>query len=168
MPLNLSIYSIFLGKVAERLTPWFWRKPIFLSYLTAALTPLQNDNNAFFAFVTAVWNDLQYTGQHLALEALLNDLYDDTLRRIFIDENDITFEAVDLYLDGETDPTPISLYLDGEVNPAPVSLGLDGEGQGGDNFTVNIPTSINFNENTLRSQLDFFVVAGKNYNIVTF
>ena len=168
MPLNLDIYKIDFAKVSERLTPFFWRTPIYLSYLKSALAPLQTDNNEFFAYVSAVWTKLQYTGQHLALEEFLNDNYDDTLRRIFIDENNLTFERIDLYDDGEVDPTPLSLYDDGEIDPAPISLYDDGEGLGGDNFTVNIPVAIVFNEDILRSQLDFYVIAGKNYNIVTF
>jgi len=168
MALNLDIYQIDFSKVSERLTPFFWRKPIYLSYLKAALAPLQTDNGEFFSFVSATWTKLQYTGQHLALEEYLNDNYDDTLRRIFITENDLTFDRLDLYKQGETDPTPLSLYKQGEISPAPISLYKSSEGLGGDNFTVNIPVSITFNEDILRSQLDFYVIAGKNYNIVTF
>lgn len=168
MAINLGVYTIDFEIVAERLTPWFWRKPIWLSYLNAALAPLQTDNTEAAAFITDVWTKLSYTGQHLALEEFLNDTYDDTLRRIFITENDLTTPRLDLYKDGETIPAPISLYKDGEPIPAPISLYKDGEGLGGDNFTINIPAAITFDEDTLRSLVDFYVIAGKNYNIVTF
>lgn len=168
MALNLSIYSIDFSKVAERLTPWFWRYPIYLSYLKAALDPLQTINDTFYQYVSTTWGGLQYTGQHLALEALLNDEYDPTQRRIYIDENDITFVSLDLYLQGETDPSPTSLYLQGETNPSPIILYLQGEGVGGENFTVNIPAGVTYTEDILRSRLSIFVLAGKSYNIVTF
>lgn len=168
MAINLGVYSINFAVVSERLTPWFWRRPVWLSYLKAALTPLQTNNSEMSAFVNSVWTKLSYTGQHLALEEFLNDTYDDTLRRIFIDENNITFETLDIYKQGETDPSPISIYLQSEVNPAPFSIYKQGEGLGGDNFTINIPAAVSFDEDTLRSMVDFYVIAGKNYNIVTF
>lgn len=168
MALDLSIYAIDYSKVTQRLTPWFWRYPVFLSYLNAIMAPLQTDNAIMASFTTLVWNKLQYTGQHLALEELLNDAYDNVSRRIFIDENNVTSQSIDLYKSGETDPSPISLYKSGEANPSPISLYKSTEGTGGFNFTVNIPVSIAYNEDVLRSQLDFFVLAGKNYNIVTF
>lgn len=168
MAINLSIYSIDFSKVSQRLCPWFWRKPVFLSYINAALAPLQTDNTEMFSFVNTVWTKLAYTGQHLAVEEFLNDNYDDSLRRIFITENNIVFDSVDLYEDGETDPSPLSLYEDGETDPAPISFYQDGEGTGGDNFTINIPTGVSYDETLLRNQVDFYLVAGKSYNIVTF
>jgi hypothetical protein len=168
MAINLGVYSINFEVVSERLTPWFWRKPVWLSYLKAALTPLQTANGEMVTFVNAIWTKLSYTGQHLALRELLNDTYDDTLRRIFIDENDVTFDSIDLYKQPETDPSPLSIYLQSEVNPAPFSIYKQGEGTGGDNFTINIPAAITFDEDTLRSLVDFYVIAGKNYNIVIF
>jgi len=168
MAINLGIYSIDFSVVSERLTPHFWRTPIWLSYLKAALAPLQSDNGEMVTFVNAVWVKLSYTGQHLALEEFLNDTYDDISRGIFITENGLVFNFVDLYEDGETDPSPLSLYEDGEVIPAPISLYEDGEGIGGDSFTINIPIAVSFDETLLRNQVDFYLVAGKTYNIVTF
>lgn len=168
MSINLGIYTINFAVVSERLAPWFWRKPIFLAYIKAALAPLQENNTEFAAIVGALWAKLSYTGQHLVLEEYLNDTYDDSLRRIFIDENDLVSTSIDIYKQGENDPSPTSIYKQPETNPAPFSMYKQGEGQGGDNFTINIPAAISFNEATLRGNVDFYVIAGKNYNIVTF
>lgn len=168
MTLNLGIYSIDFSIVSERLTPWFWRGDVWLSYLKAALAPLQSRNTEFYSFVTQTWAKLSYTGQHLALEEFLNDTYDPINRLIAITENDVSFDYVDLYKDGEIDPSPISLYQDGETDPLPLALYKDGEGLGGDNFTINIPVAVTYDEDTLRSQVNFYIITGKNYNIVTF
>lgn len=168
-----SIYTINFSKLAQRIVPWFWRKDILCSYLTVALSPLQTDNSEAMEYITDTWNKLSYTGQHLALEEFLNDNYDNADRRIYISENNIYATSIDMYKDGETDPSPIDFYKDGETIESSISLYLDSEivdesGGGSYNFIVHIPSDVSYDENVLRKQLDYYVLADKNYNIVTF
>jgi len=167
MTFNTNLYRLIFSKISSGLTPWFWRKDVFLAYLNSALAPLQTLNTQFYNYVTTKWAGLQYTGQHLALEGLLNNLFDPIARAITITENDVTLSYLDLYKAEETDPSPLSLYLASETNPSPLSLYRVLEGKGGINFTINIPASVSYDEDLLRSKLDFFVTAGRQYNIVS-
>ena len=162
--------------LGTNLVPWFWRKtksggenPL-IALVRSVLKPLQTLGDSLDTFQNDITTQLSYTGQHLALEAYLNDNYDNDLRRIFITENNVSVQvlSIDLYLDGETDPSPLSIYLDGESSPQNFSLYLDEEQLNLFTFTVNIPNDIVYDENFVRGQLSRYVIAGSNYEIVTF
>ena len=108
------------------------------------------------------------TGQHLSLEEYLNDLYDATLRRIYITENDLPAAGETWYLQPETDPQPKTWYLQGEGDPVPKTWWLQSEVVQQNHFTINIPVAISYVEEVLRGQVDPYVVNAYNYDIQTF
>jgi len=173
----MSIFNIYWANVGENLIPSFWRKTKagleakIVPYIRSILAPIQELSDDLLAFQISTVTYLDYTGQHLALESLLNDIYDPDQKRIFITENNIVNGAInlDLYLEGETDPTPISLYLQGESSPIPFSLYLQGESiSSTHNFTINIPAIISFDSNIISKQVKRYSEAAKTFNIVTF
>lgn len=141
-----------------------------IAFLRSVIKPVQSISDDLLALQTATITFLDYNGQHKVLEEYLNDTYDFTTRGIFITENDIASgtQALDMYLQSETDPLPTSIYLQSEVNPAPITMFLQGEGSGINSFTVNVPVAVVFDETTLRAQLSNYVIATKEYNIITF
>lgn len=170
-----NIFNIDWGNVTENLTPWFWRKDNndneskLIAYLRSMIAPIQTISNTLLAFQQETIDFLKYTGQHTSLEEYLNDTYDTTLRRIYITENDIAaIDAVNMYLSGETNPSPLSFYLSGEVVPVPIAFYLSGEGLVDNNFTVNIPVAVVFDTTVITAQLRNYVEASKNFNFVTF
>lgn len=173
----MSIYNIYWNNVVENLTPSFWRKTKggieakILPYLRSVIKPIQDLSDTLLSFQQNTVKYLDYTGQHLALEAYLNDTYDLTDRRIFITENNVINGAttIDLYLQGETDPTPINIYLQGETAPVPFSLYLQGESVFGTyNFTINIPLAVAFDNDVVTKQIKRYSEAAKTFNIITF
>jgi hypothetical protein len=70
----------------KQAVPFFLRKEKFLAFLETLLKPTQTINDEFGDYVPAMRKKAHQTGQVVYLERLLNDLYDNTLRRIYIDE----------------------------------------------------------------------------------
>jgi hypothetical protein len=173
----MSIFNINWFNVVENLTPSFWRETKtgleakIIPYLRSVVAPIQELSDDLNLFQTQTMTFLDYTGQHLALENYLNDNYDNTQRRIFINENNIVTGAtlIDLYLQGETDPSPQDIYLQGEPSGTPFSLYLQGEVIGAIyNFTINIPVTISFDSTVVTRQVKNYSEAAKTFNIVTF
>jgi len=173
----MSIYSIYWNNVVENLTPSFWRKTKagleaeILPNLRSVIKPIQDLSDTLLSFQQNTVRYLDYTGQHLALEAYLNDTYDVADRRIFITENNVINGAttVDLYLQSEVDPTPLSIYRQGETAPVPFSLYLQGETVFGlYNFTINIPLAVAFDSDVVTKQVKRYSEAAKTFNIITF
>ena len=164
-----NIFEIDWDNVIENLTPHFWRTSKLLAYLRSMIQPVQDISDDLLDLQNETTAFLSYTGQHLALEAYLNDTYDITLRRIFITENDIAaVDPISIYLSGESTSAPLELYLSGEAAIAPVGIYLSDEGVVSDNFTVHLPSAIVYDADTITAQLRNYVEASKNWDIVTF
>jgi len=128
-----SIFDIDWDNVSVNLTPHFWREnddgseSSLMEVLRAVIEPIQTISDALYAkkddtLANKNTNENAYldvTGQHLALEEALNDIYDPSTRAIYITENDETYDAynIDLYNQDEsvTDFRPDNLYNQGEV-----------------------------------------------------
>jgi hypothetical protein len=170
-----NIFDITWSTVTSNLTPWFWRETVdnnetkLLTYLRSMIKPIQDISDNLLTLQTETVDFLQYTGQHKVLEEYLNDLYDPTLRRIFITENDIApLDPIDIYISGETTSTPLEIYLSGETPLVPVVIYQSNEVLIDNNFTVNVPASISFDILTMTNQLKNYTEATKVFNIVTF
>ena len=170
-----NIFNIDWNNVVENLTPWFWRKTAsgtenkLMPELRSMIAPVQDISDDMNTLQTNTLEFLNYTGQHKAMEEYLNDLYDPSLRRIYITENDIAgIDAVNLYQSGEVNPEPYTFYQSGEVNPGPIAFYQSGEAVVDDNFTVNIPSSIVYDADRINSQIRNYIEASKNWDIVTF
>jgi hypothetical protein len=170
-----NIFNIDWGNVGENLIPWFWRRTKsggeanIVAYVRSMLAPIQSMGDELNQFRDDTLDFLNYDGQHKVLEEYLNDLYDITFRRIFITENNIAaIDEVNMYQTEEANPSPLSFYQTGEVVVAPIAFYQAGEGVTAANFTVNIPTSIVYDEVVITAQLRNYVEASKNFNFVTF
>lgn len=170
-----NIYDINWKNVGRNLLFWRWRRTNngseskLLAYINSIMYSIQVLSNKLLNLQQETVDFLQYTGQHKILEEYLNDKYDVTLRRIYIVENDIEqFDPVIMGLAGEIVPSPVVIGITSDTVTIPIVMALAGEVLVDNNFTVYIPIAIVYDENTLRAQLNNYVLAGKTYNILTY
>ena len=175
-------YGIDFEQQVQKILPYFWsytigtdiEKTVFLNYVWTLFSQLKPLNQSMVDFCSFITTRLNYTGQRLALLELLNDNYDNTLRRITLNCLDNNFvEGLDIYLDSEVDPTPIELFLDSELNPVPITLFLDSEindsgSIAGKSFVVNVPVDVVESDELIRALLDIYVIAPQEYLIERF
>jgi len=176
MPIDLAKYSNDFESIYLKLIPHFWKvtpelgtdKTKFVELLKCIASALANIQDTVEQRASDQKDFLDYTGQHMSLVKLLNDVYDPLLRRIVITENDVVGVAGETwYLDGETDPENKVWYTDGETDPVPKTWYIAADTASEYNFTVEVPLAITFIEAEMRALLDNYVVATRLYEIIT-
>lgn len=80
----MKIYQINWGKFISDLLLIELRKPSLKAFLNAALKPIKNLHTAFLAFRLSALYRVQHNSQIVYMEAVLNDEFDNTFRRIRI------------------------------------------------------------------------------------
>ena len=175
-------YGIDFEEQVQKILPYFWsytigteiEKTVFLNYVWTLFSQFKPLNVSMVDFCSFITTRLNYTGQRQALIELLNDNYDNDLRRCTIVCLDLNFvEGIDIYLNGETDPTPIVLFNNGETNPIPITLfnndeWSDSDSLVGKSFVVKIPTDVVESDTLIRALLNIYVIAPQEYLIERF
>lgn len=173
-------YGIDFEKQVQQILPFFWsftiendqEKTVFLNYVWTLFSALKPINQEMVDFCTFITTRLNYTGQRMALVELLNDSYDNTLRRITLSCLDNNFvEGLDIYNNDEVDPTPIILFNNSEINPIPITLFNNDEINDpgsifGKSFVVHVPVDIVKSDELIRALLDIYVIAPQEYLIL--
>ena len=161
-----SRYDIDFDKMLELNTPEKLQvEPDYLAWMGVLFYPLAKMYADFLRFCDATIYDLLFTGQVCSLERLLNDKYDFTARRIYIEDaviqspiylyQDVENKDVDLYTDAES--IAVSIFTDGETN-----------GQTSNHFIVFVPMAIVFDNEEMKSVIMQKRLVGKRFKIQTF
>lgn len=187
MPLNLDRtcqeqYGIDFRLQVFEILPYFFEqsiqtgngKVLFVNLVQALFGSMNTSNDNFVAFCEFIRDRLAFTGQVLSLVTLLNTKYDPTLERITILclQNNFV-EGLDIYNNGETDPTPVILYNNNEAAVAPITLWTnadvnDPDSLFGKNFVVRVPNDVPTSDDIITAILNLYVIAPQNYIIQRF
>lgn len=165
-----NLYNIDFPKLANLLTPPFLRKEKLIDWLIALLKPLGEVNVRFNSFRKKSIYQVTHNGQVYSLQAVLNDAYDDELRRIrIVDSIDID----PLYIYPENDNRPVYIYPEGQ-DPNQVYIYDDSVFEDIDtDFIVLIPVEyrpadaqeLNILLIQIRSLINYYKLASKRYII---
>lgn len=155
--------------IVKDLIPVKIRGQVLVESIKAMLQPLQIVNNQFAALGKKIRYDLSFTGQVIYLEHLLNDVFDSTLRRIYItDSNTVQIGDFFVFYQNENQPSDY-VYYEGEGVDTPY-LQFESETVSNVDFIVFVPIAL-FNiqtEATLKALINKYKIAGKRYKIETF
>lgn len=150
-------YKIDFDKLILLLLPTFLRKPKLFAYLKALVSPI--------ASLYTIWSKLrddnlkmlQYNSQRCYMQGVLNDRYDKEQRRITISN---TSNRTQDYIYTEAENTPVflgTMFLETDFNYAGSTV----------DFIVYVPQDlINRKINEIVATIEFYVLAGKSYQIV--
>jgi hypothetical protein len=174
--MNCLIFDISTEAIFLKLAPKFWLfspetddpRTVFVEYLRNIASGFSYYANNMLIQCETLEEFLYNSGQHLALEDKLNRLFDPTLKRIYITENNFPINNNVWYLQGEEDPINKVWYLQTESNPAPEIWYLSGEIGNLFNFTVFVPAALSALEDQIISTLQNYVVNGYKYDIQYF
>lgn len=153
-----SIYDIDFGKVVRWNLRRKKRKPRILALLNAMAKPVILLYQDFLKYRKAKLYQLMITPQKCYLERLLNDRYDFTQRRIYIDDG--------------LDKPPIYIYQNAELKP--LYLGskiIYTRGESGDlkdDFIVFVPLDLVFENAEMTSLVKVYKLAGTKFKIQRF
>ena len=168
MGLSINQYNSAFAKFAKNALPHFFRFEWLKDFIYSLIKPLQDVSDDFYSTISTVDLYLKYTSQHLSMEEMLNDKYDSTLRRIYITENNVIGQDMDIYKESETNPNPRAIYKQGEDNPVPILIYKQSEYPiSVYNFTINMPVTITYDSDEFEYLINSYTEP-RTFNVVTF
>lgn len=166
MNLGLAFKTVF-----SFLIPFVLRQDRMVEWIGALLQPLQTLNDTFVLWASGLRYFLRFNGQVLYLEHVLNDQYDASLRRIFIDDP-VGNVVITTYVHNRIEfQPPLYLYNIADASEFdPVVYNTSELFVSEDDFVVHVPTAA-FSpaiEVQMRDLIDKYRIAGKRYSFQTF
>lgn len=159
----MGIFDIDYNKLIVQLKPARLRKKRVKAFAKAMVSPVVVLYNDFLSFRSAVLYELNHNGQVCSMEGLLNDQFDDSLRRIYITDAPI---ILPLYLHRRAEAKPA--YLRRRSEGIPKYVRRSTELTKGGSFIVKVPVALTFDLNMMKALIDKYKLAGKAYKIQTF
>lgn len=164
-----NVYIINFKRLIKYLDATFLRKAKYVGYMLAAAAPLKSLYNVFLGFKDDAIYKVSHNSQICYMQKVLNDSFDDDLRRIVI-KNAIIFEPSWFY--HPEDNKPLFFYNEADNLPVYFYNPQDFLGDGVD-FTVIVPLAIKpitpaeviTFETKMRAQIDYYKLYSKNYII---
>lgn len=151
-------YKIDYDKLILLLLPTYLRKPKNFSFLKALVSPIASLHYRWSQKRDENLKVLKYNPQRCYMRGVLNDRFDRDERRITI-ENTAQREVDYIYTQAENLPVFLgTMWLETEFNYEGSSV----------DFLVNVPRDImNAKINEIVATIDFYVLAGKQYQIIS-
>jgi hypothetical protein len=150
------------------LLPTFLRGQRTKDYMKSLLKPLQDFNDDFVVYVNETFYLTSFTGQVIYLEHILNDLYDDIDRLIFISDGNLL--PLPPYIYNKIEARPRYIYNKSEASPNKTYLYNKDEYHTSLDFIVNVPVGIYDAalDTKIRAIVRRYKLAGKRFSIDTF
>ena len=164
------IYNFDTNTILRQLTPKFPTTDKHYSWLYALFTPFTTLKTSFNTYITDKNYELDFNGQVISLERLLNDQYDNTLRRIFIEDSAATEQPFLFFSsDNNVSEGDSWLFFDGDTNVAITDFWFFEEvSQYVVDFVVNVPSALVYEQAELIAYVNKYKLAGKSFAIATF
>lgn len=159
----MTRYDIDYKKLALNITPIKLRNQLYMAFQYLVVSPISRLAKMFYTYRTDTNYRLHHNGQVCYLRAVLNDLFDSTLRRIQIEDLAPQRELV-IWKRDQNKPIMISERSSG--NAIIVSKRGFGGADGYD-FVVICPLALRgvIDETRMRAVLDQYKLASKRYTI---
>jgi hypothetical protein len=160
-----KIYDINFGKAVRWNIRRKKRKPKILALLNAMAKPIALIHRDFLKYRKAKLYQLMITPQKCYLERLLNDRYDFTQRRIYIDDG---IDHPPTFIYRSTELKPLYIYRSSENKPKKYIYTRGESGDLKDDFIVFVPLDISFESAEMISLIKQFKLAGTKFKIQRF
>lgn len=161
----MGYYDIEYDTLTVQLIPTRLRKLVMKAWLQCLVAPVKWLYNKFMLNRTANLYDVAHNGQVCKLEAVLNDAFDNTLRRIYIGDGPY-IDPVFIYLIPELKEVPIAKISELPVvdYEAPLPLYMISETSvEGVQFVVYYPTGLIFDLPRMQALINKYRLVGKKY-----
>lgn len=159
-----NIYDIVYTKINQWLTPPEQQQPKTLALLNAFVRPVLVKYQNFLLYRKAKLYELYITPQKCYLERLLNDRYDNVLRRIYIDDG---VDKDPRYIYQVAELKPMFVYTKAEGQPQFIYT-LGESGQFTNDFVIFCPQALAFEDAEMTSLVKVYKLAGTKFKIQRF
>ena len=159
--MNVNIFNIVYNKLVEWHMPRIIRHPRVIAFVKLLAVPFVFVYQDLLGFRTAKLYQLMITPQKCYLERLLNDRYDYTLRRIYIDDG---IDHPPFYIFKTVEVKPKFIRKTSEVLPRYIYTSGE-SGNLADDFIVFVPMGLVFEEPEMISLVKWYKLAGTKFKI---
>jgi hypothetical protein len=154
------MYLVDWNKLVKLLLPTFLRKPVLMAFLQACVKPIATIHSEFLRAKKEWDYRIMHNGQVFSIEKVLNDKFDDSLRRIYI--SDSIFQD-DVYIGNLNNRDQIYLSNDGgttHIGAAPHYVQQS-------DFIVHVPALLLIlKEIEIINTINMYKIAGKTYILI--
>lgn len=165
----MKVYEINWSKFISDLLPIDLRKPLLKGFLNAVLKPIKTAHADFLAYRLNALYRVQHNSQIVSMEAVLNDEFDNSFRRIRI--QNVKFRDALFFYEPEENKE-VFFYDPVDMMPKYFYNEDDFQGNGVD-FVVCVPPilrPLNAQEEfafltKMRGLIDYYKLYAKNYDI---
>ena len=152
-------------KLAKKVLPHFLRKERIIAFVSSSIRPLKTVNDLLLDLRDDIELKLSFSAETISLEKFLNDNFDPSNKNIFISDT-LIIEELFIRRNEELRPAPF-IFLNSEAKP-PRFIYRNEEFEVQSDYIINIPASVVFDEDVVRSEVNTYNLAGKKFEIVTF
>jgi hypothetical protein len=158
-------YDIDWQRLVRWNTPARLIQATILSWLYSITYPIVVLHVGFKKFRTAKLYDIAMNYQVCYLEGFLNDRFDFTQRRIYIE--DAASQYPQTYIYRRSENKPVKIFRRSENRPYYIRRRAEYTGNVNFDFIINVPISVVYDESEMRAMVAT-KLAGKKYSIQTF
>lgn len=155
-----SIYNINWYRLVKMLVLPAVNKPTLLAFINSALAPIRTNYDKFLDFKADAEYRVQHNGQICYLQKMLNDKFDNSLRRIRV-QNVKPKER--LYFYYEEDNAPVFFYNEVDY---PVFFYNTQDYYNEFDFEVLVPEALASQINLMEIEINYYKIYSKNYQII--
>jgi len=167
--INVKRYIIdYVKLVSERLPDPEINTDEVKAFVLVLVGPVVTLYNQLVTFRNFLQYKLSITPQVCYLEKMLNNQYDNALRRIYIRDGSL-FDGIFIFQEAEPE-LPIYLYTEAEATKPKTFLYTEGEtnGSGSYDFIVFYPAGLSFEMSEMVSLISQYKLASKIFSIQPF
>lgn len=155
-----SIFNINWSRLVIGLLPIALRKKLIISFLNSCIEPLKTDYKAFLVFKKDSEYRVRHNSQVCSLQAVLNDKFDNALRRIKV-QNIPPKQLPWIYYVEDNKP----LFIYEEADEKPVFIYNREDYYNEFDFEVLVPVALMASENQIIAQINYYKLFSKSYQI---
>jgi len=155
----MNWYKINFDRLANLFTPELLKKESMMAVLRCFMRPMTTIYNLFLSFKAETDYKLSHNSQVCYLQAVLNDAFDYSDRRIYIEDAPVLEWTRLLWTEAEDKPIMLGVFM------------LQSEkfiGSDSIDFIVFVPNALGLNDNDfvkMNALLRYYKLAGKRYEI---
>lgn len=150
----------------ERTLPYFLRSTALVAWLYVLLKPLETLHGYFIITANDIDTKLRYNSQQKVFAAVLNNLFDNSARRIYVTtDSDYNPTAV-VFSESESNATMV-VFSESEPDATAI-IYSDLEVEKAGYFTVHVPTSLSSKEAEISQWVKYYKLAGTEFTIKYF
>lgn len=154
-----NIFQINWFRLVKMLVFPAVQKPVLLAFINALLAPIRTKYNNFIQFKTDTDYRVQHNGQVCYLQKMLNDKFDNSLRRIRV-QNVPAKPRLSFYQ--PEDDKSVFFYEDEPL----VHFYTPNSYYNEFDFEVLIPTSLSHYNDQIATEINYYKIYSKNYQII--